>query len=157
MATGERMDLTAIVEEARGGGALVRLPSAGADLFATRARFGVNATFNGIPYRGSTTPIGDGTFCLGISKAVRAEAALEIGDPVAVTVERDTAGRTVEVPSDLQEALRAASGAAERFARISFSHRRQYADWIAEAKRPDTRRRRIEQAVSMIAEGRTRT
>jgi hypothetical protein len=152
-----RMEFTGVVESARGGGALVRLPAEAAEVFGTRARFPVQATFNGLAYRGSTMPLGDGTFCVGITKAIRVSAGLEIGDPVSVTVERDDAERVVEVPPDLVDALRAHPSAAEQFGAMAYTHRREYATWVAEAKRPETRRRRIEQAVAMIAEGRPRS
>jgi hypothetical protein len=151
------MAFEATVEAGRGGGALVRLPSDAADRFGTRARFPVRATFNGVAYRGSTMPMGDGTFCLGIAKAIRAAAGIDVGDLVSVTIERDEAERAVEVPLDLDDALRSNSAAAERFAGMSYTHRREYAAWVADAKRPETRRRRIEQAIAMIAEGKSRS
>ena len=107
--------------------------------------------------RGSTMPLGDGTFCVGITKAIRAAAGVAIGDQVAVTVERDEGERTVEVPPDLDDALRLNPVAAQRFAGMSHTHQREYAAWVAEAKRPETRRRRIDQAVAMIAEGKPRS
>ena len=151
------MAFEARVEEGRGGGALVRLPGDAAARFGTRARVAVRATFNGIAYRGSTMPMGDGTFCLGITKAIRAAAGVDVGDLVSVTIERDEVERAVEVPPDLGDALRANPAAADRFAGMSYTHRREYASWVADAKRPETRRRRIEQAVAMIAEGKPRS
>src|SRR5207244_12593593 len=62
----------------------------------TRARFPVLVTFNGVAYRGSTMPIGDGTFCVGVTRAVQARAGASVGDRVAVVVERDAGERTVD-------------------------------------------------------------
>ncbi len=59
------------------------------------------------------------------------------------------------MPSELAEAL-AAAGLRERFDALSFSHRRAYARWIEEAKKAETRRRRVDKAVAMIAAGRQR-
>jgi len=89
MAPGERLDFEAPIEEGRGGGAFVRLPADAARIFGTRVRFGVQVTFNGLPYRGSTMPMGDGTFCVGVTKAIRAQAGVGIGDSVAVQLRRD--------------------------------------------------------------------
>lgn len=61
-----------------------------------------------------------------------------------------------EVPQALAAALEKHGGAAARFEAMSPSCRREYCDWIAEAKRVDTRTRRIEQAVAMFAEGKGR-
>jgi hypothetical protein len=148
------MEFDAVVEAAPGGGALVSLPAHAADFFGTRARFPVRATFNGVEYRGSTMPKGDGTFCLGITKAIRAAAGAGVGETVHVVVELDTAERTVEVPADLTAALAAAGPAAtERFEGMSYTARKEYARWVAEAKRPETRRRRLGEAVERIVRG----
>jgi hypothetical protein len=146
----ERLEFEAVVE-AEGPGALVRLPADTAERFGTRARFPVRATFNGVAYRGSTMPTGDGTFCLGLTKAVRAAAGVAPDDPVQVTVERDTGERTVEVPADLAAALAGHPEGARRFEAMSYTHRREYVEWIESAKRADTRARRVAKAVAMIA------
>jgi hypothetical protein len=147
-----RIEFDAVVEAGRGGGALVVMPAKSADVFGTGARFPVKATFNGRAYRGSTMPIGDGTFCVGITKALRAAAGVEIGDTVHVVVERDDDPRTVEVPPELAGALRRA-GLEERFGAMAYTHRKEYVEWISDAKREQTRAARIEKAVAMIAEG----
>src|SRR5437868_3743826 len=108
------------------GGALVVLPGEAAGIFATRARFPVKARFNGIAYRGSAMPVGDGTLCLGITKAIRAEAGIAIGDEVEVMVERDDGERTVDVPEELAAALDIA-GLADRYNQMAFTHRKEYA------------------------------
>jgi len=66
-----------------------------------------------------------------------------------VTVERDDAPRTVTVPADLAAALDAA-GRSAAFDALSYSHQREYVDWIEEAKRADTRARRIAKTVEQI-------
>jgi uncharacterized protein YdeI (YjbR/CyaY-like superfamily) len=40
---------------------------------------------------------------------------------------------------------------------MAFTHRKEYARWIAEAKRTETRQRRVAQAVEMIRAGQTRS
>jgi len=148
------MEFEAVVEAGRGGGALVRLPDDAADHFGTRGRFPVRATFNGVAYRGSTMPMGDGTFCLGVTKAVQAETGVRPGGRVSVVVERDEEERTVALPVELADALARHPEAAARFERMPFTHRREYAEWIASAKRPETRQRRVERALERIVEGR---
>jgi hypothetical protein len=150
------MEFDAVVQAAPGGGAYVPLPADAAKVFGTRARFPVRATFNGVPYRGSTMPAGDGRFSLGITKAIRAKAGAEVGQSVHVVVERDTAERTVDVPPELADALSHA-GLLERFEAMAYTHRKEYAQWIAEAKKPETRARRVTRAVEMIREGRARS
>ncbi|GAC1408329.1 MAG: hypothetical protein NVSMB52_21290 [Chloroflexota bacterium] len=135
-----------------GGGAYVPLPSDAAELFGTRARFAVRVRFNGVPYAGSTMPKGDGTFCVGITQAIRAEAKADIGEMVHVVLERDEGERIVEVPDDLWSALDAV-GLTAKFGAMAYTHRKEYARWVTEAKRADTRTTRIVKAVEMIRDG----
>lgn len=71
-------------------------------------------------------------------------------------MELDTEPRRVRVPSDLAQALADDADAKEAFARLSFTHRREYVEWVQEAKRPETRRRRVEQTVERVRAGRPR-
>ncbi|HEV3096318.1 MAG TPA: YdeI/OmpD-associated family protein [Candidatus Dormibacteraeota bacterium] len=57
------------------------------------------------------------------------------------------------VPDDLRGALAANPKASQSFAAFAYSYRREYVQWIESAKRPETRRRRIAEAVSRIAKG----
>jgi len=84
----------------------------------------------------------DGRNLIGLSKAVRAELGVEIGDEVDVTVDLDTADREIEVPADLAQALDA-EGARAAFDALSFSRRKELARGVSEAKRPETRERRV--------------
>jgi uncharacterized protein YdeI (YjbR/CyaY-like superfamily) len=61
-----------------------------------------------------------------------------------------------EVPSELSAALKKNKAAAKVFAAFSPSCKREYADWIADAKRPETKEKRVAQAVDWIAEGKQR-
>jgi hypothetical protein len=145
-----------VVTPRRGPGALVVLPDEAATVFGTRARVGVRATFNGVSYQGSAMPMGEGRFGLGLTKAIRSEAGVAIGDTVHVVVERDTAPRTVDVPDDLMAALQSA-GLADRFAALAHTHRREYVAWVSEAARAETRARRVAKAVARVGEGRARS
>jgi hypothetical protein len=145
-------DATLEAEPGGSGGALVALPADAAAVFGTRARFPVVASFNGIAYRGSTMPKGDGTFCVGVTKAIRTAGGLAVGDVIHVIIDRDDAARTVEMPPDLAAALERAR-LTERFNAMSYTHRKEYGRWITEAKRPETRARRLERAVELIEAG----
>ena len=82
---------------------------------------------------------------------------VQAGDEAAVTIELDEAPREVEVPVDLAAALAADPQAAASFEQMAFTHRKEYARWIAEAKRDETRQRRVAQAVEMIKAGKSRS
>lgn len=92
----------------------------------------------------------DGRNVIGLSKAVRAQLGVDIGDEVDATIDLDTAEREVEVPDDLAAALTDA-GALAAFDALSYSRRKEIARAVAEAKRPETRERRIAAAVADLA------
>jgi Bacteriocin-protection, YdeI or OmpD-Associated/Domain of unknown function (DUF1905) len=118
-------------------------------------RFPVLATVNGYSWRTTVTRMG-GEFMLGLNREVRGGAGVEAGDDVEVTLELDAAPREVDVPEPLSRALESDPQAAKAFESLSFTHRKEYARWIQEAKREETRDRRITQALEMLREGKTR-
>ncbi len=151
----ERKTFRAEIEEGRGGGAVISIPFDVRAVYGTGGQVKVKATFDGEPYRGSIAPMGGGRHAIGVSKAIRVAIGKEVGDTVKVTLERDTEPRTVEVPGDLVAALRKSKTARERFDKLSYTHRREYARWIEEAKKQETRERRVAKAIEMLSEGRT--
>ena len=79
------------------------------------------------------------------------------GDTVEVDLELDTKPREVEPPEALARALAADPVARAAFDGLAITHRKEYARWIEEAKRDETRERRVAQAIVMLGEGRTRS
>lgn len=143
--------------EPRGPAAAVVLDEKQVDVVGEGAkRFPVTATVNGYTWRTSVARMG-GEFLVGLSREVRQAAGAEAGDEVEVTLELDTAPRDVEVPAALAAALAADQQAKAAFDAMAFTHRKEYARWIAEAKREETRQRRVEQAVEMIRAKKTRS
>jgi hypothetical protein len=88
----------------------------------------------------------DGRNVIGLSKAVRAELGVGIGDEVDATIDLDTGERVVEVPDDLAAALDAA-GVRVAFDALTYTRRKELARGVTDAKRPDTRERRVAAAV----------
>ncbi|HLX48205.1 MAG TPA: YdeI/OmpD-associated family protein [Streptosporangiaceae bacterium] len=119
-------------------------------------RFPVVATVNGYTWRTSVARMG-GEFLLGLNREVRESAGAQAGDEVEVRLELDAAPREVEVPEALAAALAADPRARASFEGMAFTHRKEYARWITEAKREETRQRRVQQAVEMIRAGKTRS
>jgi hypothetical protein len=119
-------------------------------------RFPVVATVNGFSWRATVTRMG-GEFLLGFSREVRGHAGVEAGDTVALELALDTAPREVDVPPALADALAGDAAARAAFDGLSYTHRKEYARWIAEAKRDDTREQRVAEALRMLREGRTRS
>lgn len=107
-------------------------------------------------YRSTVAPMG-GEHLVGVSAEHRAAAGVQAGDDLDVELELDTEPRVVEVPADLAAGLDAHPGARRFFDGLSFSHQRAYTLWVEDAKKAETRTRRVEQAVTMLAEGRKRS
>jgi hypothetical protein len=119
-------------------------------------RFPVAATVNGHTWRTSVVRMG-GEYLLGLNREVRRAAGAEAGDTVDVVLELDTAPREVDVPEALATALDGDPEARAAYERLAYTHRKEYAQWIAEAKREETRQRRVAQALEMLRAGRTRS
>ena len=119
-------------------------------------RFPVVATVNGYSWRTSVARM-RGEFLVGLNRAVRQEAGVEAGDTVDVELELDTAPREVEIPQALSNALAQDSDARAFFDRLAYTHRKEYARWIDDAGRDETRERRVSQALEMLRQGKTRS
>jgi Bacteriocin-protection, YdeI or OmpD-Associated/Domain of unknown function (DUF1905) len=114
-----------------------------------RARPPVKVTIRGHTWR--TTPgVYDDVGYVVVNRQVKAATHVDAPDRVRVTMELDTEPRTVRVPGDLRAALREDETAASAFAKLSFTHRREYVVWVEEAKRPETRARRIAETVKRV-------
>ena len=119
-----------------------------------RARPPVKVTIRSHTWR--TTPgVYGGVGHIVVSRAVKAATGVDAGDRVRVTMELDTERRTVEAPRDLRSALDRKPEVAKAFDRMSLTHRREYVEWVEEAKRPETRARRVVGTVERVREGRT--
>jgi hypothetical protein len=136
------------VLQTEGPGTFVEVPLDVPALFG-RARAPVQVTINGHRFR-STVAVYGGRYFLPVKRAVREAAGVAAGDLVVVEVASDEEPREVEVPEDLAAALAADAAAAAAFERISYTHRREYVEWVAEAKRPETRRRRVDETVARL-------
>jgi hypothetical protein len=143
----ETFEGTVVVND--GGGAWVEVPGHVIAALGGGGRIPVQASFDGVAYRGSIASMG-GCMALGLLKSIRTELGKGDGDRVTVTVERDTAERTVDVPADLAAALEEA-GLRKAFDALSYSHRREHVNAINEAKKPETRARRITKALEMLS------
>jgi hypothetical protein len=142
-----------VLEQAeRGPGCGIRLP------FDPKAVLGsgrapVSVTVNaGEPFR-TTTAVYGGIAWIGLRKDQQQAFGVGVGDTVRVTVERDDAPRTVELPEELAAAFATAEQARLAYDGLSYTHRREYARWVGEAKRAETRRTRAQKAVDMLQRG----
>jgi hypothetical protein len=131
------------------------VPQAVVDGLVGGGRPKVVATVNGYTWRSSIAKMG-GSYWLGVSAQNRAGAGVEGGQVLDVTVELDTAERTVTVPEDLAVALDREPAAKASWDGLPFSHQRRHVEHIEGAKTAETRARRVTKAVEMLAAGRAR-
>jgi len=123
-------------------------------LFDIRKEFGkvrapVRVTLNGYTFR-STIFSMHGETWIPLRKSHREAAGLEGTETLTVKIALDLAERTVEVPPDLARELRKNRAAAARWDDLSFTHRREHAEAITGAKKPETRARRVANALKML-------
>ena len=124
-------------------------------VYGTKAHVKVRGTIDGHPYRGLIANMGEG-HCLVVNKEIREAIGKMASDTVKVVMEVDTEPRIVDVPEDLQQALENNPPVKERFDQLSYTHRKEYVQWIEEAKKPETRVNRIQKTIEMVANGKTR-
>ncbi|HUR99292.1 MAG TPA: YdeI/OmpD-associated family protein [Pyrinomonadaceae bacterium] len=117
-------------------------------------RVPVKATVNDAEYRGTIVRMG-GKYMLGIPKVFREAARIDAGDDIVVTLEQDVEERTVTIPSDLAELLKKDAALRSAWDSLSFTIRKENARDLENAKRPETRARRLEKTLAML-QGRTK-
>ncbi len=113
-----------------------------------KVRAPVKVTVNKYTWRSTVASMGGPPF-IPFRLSNREAAGVSHGDTVTVRVELDTEKRTVTAPPDLLRALKAA-GVADRWKSLSYTHQREHVEAIEEAKKPETRARRIAAAVTML-------
>lgn len=133
------------------GGHFVVVPEETAEAGGLKYGARVRGTVNGVPYRSSLMKYG-GVFHMGVHRATLEKAGAGGGDRVDVTIEIDDEPLPTDtVPDDLAKAL-----AKNRAARIAFessspAHKREHVKHVMEAKREETRARRIAKTIEMLA------
>ena len=137
---------TTIVVE--GSMCVIRVPFDPKPVFG-KARAPVRVTLNGYSYRSTIASMGEGPF-LPLRRSHREAAGLVGGETLSVTLELDSDKREVEPPAALVRALKAHPPAWERWQELSYTHQREYAEAVTDAKKEETRLRRIEAAVKAI-------
>ena len=139
----------AIIQEGGRGGAAVMVPDEVVHTLGGGGRIPVQATFDGVMYRGSVVRMGSRAV-LGVTKDIRADIGKAVGDEVVVVVDRDDEVRRVQVPDQLAVELSRRPKAQLAFEGLSYSHRREYVQWIEEAKKPETKVRRIRSTIERL-------
>jgi hypothetical protein len=148
----KKQTFTAVIQNAGGGGAFVEVP------FDVEKEFGakrprVRAVIEGVPYRGILTRMGTEHHLLIILKEIREKIGKTFGDEIEINVEPDSEPRVLEIPAELKKALKTEKDAKGFFDKLSYTHQREYVMWINEAKKEETRQKRIAKAIEMLKKG----
>ena len=147
---------TAVIQNAGGGGAFVEVPFDVEMVFGSK-RPRVRAVIEGVSYRGILARMGTQRHLLVILKEIREKVGKTFGDEVKITVELDEEPLVIAVPDDLRKEFKAEKEAKAFFDNLSYTHQREYVMWINQAKREETRQRRILKAIELLKEGKKRS
>ena len=89
---------------------------------------------------------------VGVLKGMREKIGKGQGDTVDVVIWREEAERTVEIPAEFSTMMKK-EGLLANFEKLSYTHRKEYCRWIGEAKKEETRLKRVAKAVEMLKNG----
>ncbi len=145
----KKQTFTATIQNAGGGGAFVEVP------FDVEAAFGskrpkIKALIEGVPYRGTLVRMGEPNHMLIILKGIREQIGKSFGDEVTVSVEADVEERVIAIPVELKRVFKENPEAKASFEKLSYTHKKEYVTWISEAKKDETRARRVAQTIERL-------
>jgi Bacteriocin-protection, YdeI or OmpD-Associated/Domain of unknown function (DUF1905) len=127
----------------------IEVPSSVVEALGAGKRPPVRVTLREHAYRTTVARMG-GRFLIPVSAEVRTAAGVAAGDELDVGIELDDAPRTVEVPADLAAALAASPEAARAWEALAYTHRKEWVRSVEDAKKPETRERRVRAAVAAL-------
>jgi Bacteriocin-protection, YdeI or OmpD-Associated/Domain of unknown function (DUF1905) len=134
--------------EPHGPATAIILTDAQVDELGGGKRAAVTVTIAGKSARLRLAVMGGGNM-IGISRANRTELGVEIGDTVVASIALDAAARTVEIPDDAAKAL-AKAKLRKAFDALAYTHQKEHVRAIVEAKKPETRAKRIAAMLEML-------
>ena len=114
-----------------------------------KVRAPVKVTLNGYTYRSTIAAMG-GPPCIPLRKSNREAAGLQGGETITIRLDLDSDKREVKPPSDLLRALKAIPSGLDRWQALSYTHQREHVQAIEDARKPETRDRRVAAAIKLI-------
>ena len=121
------------------------------EVFQRKGRVPVKGTINGFPFRSSLMNMGDGHM-MAVNAEMRAGANCKGGDIVDVIMELDEDERKVEIPASLKKIIASDARTKEAWDKLSFTHRKEWVRAIDDAKKPETREKRIAAMLEALRE-----
>ena len=140
---------SAPIQNAGGGGAYVEVPFDVEKAFGSK-RPKVRAIIEGVPYRGTLVRMGSECHMLPVLKGIREQVGKTFGDEVKITVEADAEPRVIEIPKDLLKELKKDKAVKAYFDKLAYTHRKEYVNWVKDAKKEETRRSRILKTITLL-------
>ena len=137
----------------KGAWVFLDLPEKVTRALGTKGRAPIVVTVGGKEFRVSAFPDGHEGHQMSFNKAMQAASHWSTGVTTEPSVALDMRPRNATVPRDLKIALAKSSKAKAAFDGLAPSHRKAYVDWIEEAKRPETRERRVGETVARLVRG----
>src|SRR5690606_30908088 len=119
-------------------------------VYGTKGHVKVKAQFDGYPYRGIIANMGTGGHILIARKDIRQAIQKKAGDVVSVEIRQDTDDRIVDVPEALDSVLQRHPEAKRFYETLSYTNRKEYASWIRDAKKDETREKRLKAVVEKL-------
>jgi hypothetical protein len=146
-----RTDFTATVQARRQGGIAVLMPFEPASVWGERLRYDVTGTVDGRKVRGKLVSRHGGSF-FELGPAWCRDNGVHAGDSVQVVLQLE-GPQVAAMDDDVASALEAAPEARRFFESLPTFYRKNYMRWIAQAKRPETRARRVVELVELLSAG----
>lgn len=145
MNASSRITFTATIIQVEGmNAAYVEFPFNVEELFGTRGQVKIKALFDmQVEYRGSLVNMGRNCHTLGLTQEIRNKLGKTFGDLVEVELERDLEVREVIIPEEVQALLNENPEEKAYFEKLSYTHRKEYINWITSAKKEETRAKRL--------------
>jgi antitoxin component of MazEF toxin-antitoxin module len=141
-----------VLSAGQGGGHAVVVPKEVAAAFSNK-RPQVLAHVNGVQYRSRLMVYGGQSY-LGLRKDLLRQLEVETGDRVQIELVEDHEERIVVEPPELTQALADDPAAQAAYQKLPFTHRNEYARWIDEGKKPETRADRVAKTIKRLTEPR---
>lgn len=133
--------------------AAIKPPFDVVEVFGRKGRVPVKGTINGFPFRSSLMNMGDGHMMV-VNAELRAGGKCKAGDTVKIVMELDEEARQVELPPYLKKIINGDPKAKKYWAKLSFTHQKEYVRELEGAKKEETRERRIVTMMDALRNGR---
>lgn len=132
---------------------IAKLPLSASKKLPSRGMVFVGGTINDTPFQAPLEPDGKGSHWLHIEKSQLKKIHAKSGDTVTLAIEPLTEWPEPEIPSDINNALTTNTKAYEMWLDTTTMARWDWIRWIRSTKNPETRKKRIEVALSKLKAG----